>query len=270
MATSLSRSEQAVLITIPISHFCEKARWALNRAGLPFREEGHVQIFHYLRVLPSAGSVTVPVLRAERELVRDSTDIVKWADGSLPERLRLFPAGKLGAEVAAWEELFDVELGPLTRRIAYQWILPRRDLIDRYNTHGVPRWEAATGRVALPVASLFLRTRMGAWRSRMERDIASLDTLFGRISSQLSDGRRYLAGERFTAADLTLAALSAVVLFPRGYGVPLPDIDELPEEARPHVRRWRETAAGRHVHRMYADERRVVVAPPAVRRASAG
>ena len=31
-----------VLITIPISHFCEKARWALERAGLPYREERHV------------------------------------------------------------------------------------------------------------------------------------------------------------------------------------------------------------------------------------
>jgi len=25
------------LLTIPISHFCEKARWALERAGLVFR-----------------------------------------------------------------------------------------------------------------------------------------------------------------------------------------------------------------------------------------
>ena len=31
------------LLTIPISHFCEKARWALERAGLAYREERHVQ-----------------------------------------------------------------------------------------------------------------------------------------------------------------------------------------------------------------------------------
>ena len=31
------------LITIPISHYCEKARWALDRAALAFREERHVQ-----------------------------------------------------------------------------------------------------------------------------------------------------------------------------------------------------------------------------------
>ena len=31
------------LLTIPISHYCEKARWALERAGLAYREERHVR-----------------------------------------------------------------------------------------------------------------------------------------------------------------------------------------------------------------------------------
>ncbi len=31
------------LLTIPISHYCEKARWALDRAGLDYVEERHVQ-----------------------------------------------------------------------------------------------------------------------------------------------------------------------------------------------------------------------------------
>ena len=34
------------LVTIPISHYCEKARWALDRAGIPYREERHVQGIH--------------------------------------------------------------------------------------------------------------------------------------------------------------------------------------------------------------------------------
>jgi len=36
------------LVTIPISHYCEKARWALERAGVPYREERHVQGVHIL------------------------------------------------------------------------------------------------------------------------------------------------------------------------------------------------------------------------------
>jgi len=35
------------LITIPMSHYCEKARWALSHAGVDFVEEAHLQVFHY-------------------------------------------------------------------------------------------------------------------------------------------------------------------------------------------------------------------------------
>ena len=54
------------LVTIPISHYCEKARWALDRAGMPYREERHVQGIHRLAARRAggrdngAGTVTPP------------------------------------------------------------------------------------------------------------------------------------------------------------------------------------------------------------------
>ena len=39
------------LITIPISHYCERARWALQRAGVDFIEEQHLQMLHLERGL---------------------------------------------------------------------------------------------------------------------------------------------------------------------------------------------------------------------------
>jgi glutaredoxin len=50
------------LVTIPISHYCEKARWALERAGLEYREERHVQGVHQLAARRAGGGITVPVL----------------------------------------------------------------------------------------------------------------------------------------------------------------------------------------------------------------
>ena len=35
-----------LLITIPPSHYCEKARWALDYARIPYREERHPPLFH--------------------------------------------------------------------------------------------------------------------------------------------------------------------------------------------------------------------------------
>lgn len=59
----------------------------------------------------------------------------------------------------------------------------------------------------------------------------------------------YLVGGRFTAADLTFAAMAAVVLHPPQYGAYLGGLGDLPY-GHPAVE-LRRTAAGQHVLRMY-------------------
>ena len=54
--------QPCVLITIPISHYCEKARWGLDRAGVGYREQAHLQLIHWLAVRRAGGGTTVPVL----------------------------------------------------------------------------------------------------------------------------------------------------------------------------------------------------------------
>ena len=67
-------------------------------------------------------------------------------------------------------------------------------------------------------------------------------------------------GERFTAADLTFAALAAAVVAPPGYGTPLPQLDVLPEPVARDVRAFREHPAGAFALRMFRDHRRVAAA----------
>ena len=54
---------QCTLITIPISHFCEKARWALDRAGVEYEERAHLQVIHWLAVKRAGGREHAPVPR---------------------------------------------------------------------------------------------------------------------------------------------------------------------------------------------------------------
>ena len=68
------------LITIPISHYCEKARWALDRAGIAYREERHVQGVHRLVSRRAGGSGTVPVLGTRDEVLGQSAQILDWVD----------------------------------------------------------------------------------------------------------------------------------------------------------------------------------------------
>ena len=70
------------LITIPISHYCEKARWALERAGIPYREERHVQGIHRVAARRAGGGQTVPVLVTPEGALGESEDILRWVDGA--------------------------------------------------------------------------------------------------------------------------------------------------------------------------------------------
>ena len=59
------------LITIPMSHYCEKARWGLERLGIDYYEDRHLQSFHYLRTFRVSGGPNVPVLIDDKRVVQD-------------------------------------------------------------------------------------------------------------------------------------------------------------------------------------------------------
>jgi glutathione S-transferase len=80
--------------------------------------------------------------------------------------------------------------------------------------------------------------------------------VFDSVGERLSDGRRFLVGDRFSAADLTFAALSAPMIVPPEYGVPLPQPDELPAAMAGVVRELRSHPAGQFALDMYRRERR--------------
>lgn len=92
------------LITIPPSHYCEKARWALETVGADFREERHPPLLHLRSVRAAGGRRSTPVLRGRGVVVTDSTDILEHlqrAHGELPpamltlvEDFRATPAGE--------------------------------------------------------------------------------------------------------------------------------------------------------------------------------
>jgi glutathione S-transferase len=233
------------LVTIPISHYCEKARWALERAGIEYREERHIQGIHMLMAKRAGGGITVPVLVTPEQSIGESEDILHWVDERTPPEHRLFgAAGPQRDDVLAISRRLDAELGPKGRRHIYVHLLPERELLLRFNNAGVPRWEERFMRHGLGTVARLIKRRLaitpGIERSD-ERDIfRELDW----VAELLSDGRPYLSGERFGAADLTFGALSAAVVSPPDYGIPLPAPEELPPATRAFVERARAHPAG--------------------------
>lgn len=244
------------LITIPFSHYCEKARWALDRASMRFVEEAHLPFFHIAPALRASAQRTVPVLITPHGAISDSTRILLWIDSMLPEERRLFPSDrKVGAEVERWESRFDDDLGPHTRRWGYSKLLPERELAQSLLGKHVSEFEMRGLRATWPVAVALMQRAMKINPRSAERSLAKVRSVFSDVSEALSDGREYLVGDRFTAADLTFAALSAPVLLPAGYAKWLGSRDEAPRSMHAVIDELRATPAGQYAMRVYERDR---------------
>jgi glutathione S-transferase len=246
----------ARLITIPISHFCEKARWALDRAGIPFEEERHLQGIHIWKARRAGGGRTVPVLVTDDgQAIGESAEILRWADASLPEERRLYPADDRGAQAAQIEARLDAGLGPDGRLWMYHGTLPIVRQMEPWALAGTPSWERRAFRTLGWALDPFIRRYLGVDDDSARAALVQVRATFDEIAAMLADGRPYLTGDRFTAADLAFGALSAAVLVPEGYGSPLPPPEALPAAMRDDVLRLREHPAGRFATRLYETER---------------
>jgi glutathione S-transferase len=249
------------LVTIPISHYCEKARWALERAGIPYHEERHVQGIHRLASRRAGGVGTVPVLVTPERALGESEEILAWVDDRTPPEHRLFPAERAERdEVEQVCRRFDAVLGPRGRRLIYVHMLAQPDLMLRFNNAGVPAWEDRALRVGWPLALRWARRELAISPGIEVEDEAAVWREFDHVAELLADGRPHLSGDRFAAADLTFAALSAAIVVPPDYGVPLPQPDVLPEHTASLVERAREHPAGRYALTLFADRRHQTVA----------
>jgi glutathione S-transferase len=117
--------------------------------------------------------------------------------------------------------------------------------------------QARLFRLIAPPGIAYIRRGLGIDRARTEKSLQRVRQCLDELQSRI-DGRRYLFGERFTAADLTLASLLAPVFLPsraEGYAASLPRLDELAPEAAAVVESFRQHPVGQYCSRLFAMER---------------
>lgn len=252
------------LITIGFSHYCEKARWALERAKLDYIEESYAPLLHY----PPArrhGGKSVPILvdTETNQVFRDSSEILLEIDRRRPEAGLIPSDPKLRAACLELEEDFDENLGPATRRIGYFFIVHRggaqygREMIASAAS-GAARHLAS---IAYPAIAWAIARALKADEQGFARSKAKADAVFARVDALLAaaqaEGRSFLVGDQFTIADLTFAALAVPLLQPRNAGWPLPPRDLLPPEAAALSAQLARSPSGKYALRLYETERNV-------------
>src|SRR4051794_40317370 len=108
---------RAVLYHLALSHFNEKARWALDFKRVPHVRRTVLPGAHVGLALGLARTTTLPILVIDGEAIADSTAIIAELERGYPEP-PLYPADPaLRSCALAIEDEADETLGPALRRL---------------------------------------------------------------------------------------------------------------------------------------------------------
>jgi glutathione S-transferase len=248
------------LITIPVSHYVEKVRWALDYLKIPFQESPQMPPFHRGAV-QKYGVTTVPVLIADslaeplrmRIVKTDSTEILRYLDTLHPGKL--YPTDPALQELSTeLETLFNLTLGVSTRCWGYSYILTRELLYPRW-TLGVPFWQKLLFPIIFPKVEPIIRENFKITATSATESYQEIIGVFDRVNEVLSDGRKYLLGDRFSAIDITFAALAVPILQPAEQYTQSTPLDLLPAQMQADIRNCRSTPAGEFGLRLYREHR---------------
>jgi glutathione S-transferase len=245
--------DRPVLWHLPVSHYSEKVRWALDRKAIQHDRHAPLTGYHIAvaLVLTRGQNFTLPVLELAGRRIGDSTAIIAALEQAYPDS-PLYPADPNERRRAlALEDFFDEQLGPYVRRYAFHALRSDHDAFDELAAGQVPPALARHRRMVGAYARAYTGVRFKTTSDEgAEEAFSKVLAAFDRIESELSDGQ-YLVGDRFTVADLTGAALF--------YPLVLPPEGPLQMDPSAEVANARASLEGRrgyrYVQEMYAHHR---------------
>src|SRR3954466_13567077 len=236
---------------LPISHFSEKVRWALDWKRIPHRRRVMPPGLHPFGglLLTRGEQYTMPVLAMDGRRTCDSTAIIGALEERFPER-SLYPADS--SRALELEDWFDENVGPYARQWGFNALLTEPEAVRAFavkQTEWAPF--AVPPEAFAPIAKVFLAARYSvANEAGVEEARGKLVRGLDRLEAEL-DGE-FLVGDRFTVADLTAAALFYPLVLPPE-GPWNPPRTAVFEEVQATVRsrpgfRWVEDTFRRHRH----------------------
>ncbi|MGE0483966.1 MAG: glutathione S-transferase family protein [Gammaproteobacteria bacterium] len=201
------------LYQFEVSHYCEKARWALDVKGLDYQVKNLLPGAHRRSLARLAPRTSVPVLVDDGEVVQGSAEIITWLDRRHAQPA-LTPVGAEDRALALeWERNADRNVGVPLRAVFFAALLDDRALSTRLFTAHGPWWGLAWYALAFPAVRRGLRRDLNLNESNVAAARERLEQSFTAAEQRLA-GRRYLAGPLFSRADLAWCALISPALFP--------------------------------------------------------
>jgi glutathione S-transferase len=251
-----------VLWHIEVSHYNEKARWALDYKSIAHELRVPMPGFHGASALALTRGRhrRLPIIELDGKRIGDSTAIIAALEAYQPEP-PLYPADSAQrARALELEDFFDERLAPQVRRLVWQHTLPDTDaVVDALFADRAPgraRFLRATAPLARPV----VRRDYGVSAASAEVAHGEILAAMDRLEAEIQPSG-YLVGARFSVADLTAAALFTPLLAP-------PHRPFLPASFPAAIQPFRDELTARPggawVHQLYERHRRPAASPAPV------
>lgn len=246
------------LATFGMSHFCEKARWALDWYGIRYDEVGWPPGLHIvLTKRCGAKATTVPIVLDGERVIQGSGAIIDWADQRTQDRARTLTV----ADALEIEQRADNVIGVHVRRLQYAEMLPSSPHLPKPALFSKASLSHRVfGNMMWPVTWRTIMRMYDITPDAASESRAKLESEMSWLDSMLADGRTYLAGDRFSRADITVASLLAPFARPEEMATfhDLPLTDALVIDCE----RWRERPVMRWVLAQYQTHRVPMGKPP--------
>ena len=226
------------LYQFPISHYCEKARWALEHKKLAYKKINLLPGLHVKKAIKLAGKPYLPILEDQGNIINESRKIITYLDNTYPDNPLTPKDHKLKDEASMWELFADKELGPDVRGLCYHTLLNHPDITIPFFTKDGPWYGHFILKYMFPKLSIKMRELMKLDEKNVslirQRLTKAIDKLHQRTKN-----RDYLVGNSFSRADLAVASLLAPLCRPKKYGLDWPD--QYPEPLNSTIREFGDT-----------------------------
>jgi glutathione S-transferase len=275
----------AKLVSIPLSHYCEKIRWALDISPLrkTYIEEAHAPVFHIkpaISLTKKHNATSTPILVLSGSRASDPPTIIQGSETILAHLAETFPAelgllyppGEEGDRARALEQDLGNRLGPQSRKLVY-WAMwqARQEGLSTANPFldaHLPKaeamlWNLGEGKIlfkmmqVMDINAASVVTALDDCR-QVFKEASAMLVGEGEGEGKGKQRKYLLGGERMTAADLTFAALAYPLIHPPAFaslGVSGPSASPWTTKLADVSAEFRATTAGQHVLRLYAEER---------------
>jgi len=210
------------LYQFPISHYCEKIRWALDHKGIEYKKINLLPGLHLKHTKKIAKQSSVPVLIDGEHIVQNSNDIITYLDKTYAQKSLTPKDEDHKRQALEWENYVDKELGAHVRCVCYHILLDHPEIVIPFFTHEGPWYGKLFMKFGFKKLQSKMRYFMKINEETAQESYEKMKLVIEKLYEHLQTNK-YLVGDEFTRADLAAASLLAPLCQPNGYGLEWPE-----------------------------------------------